>query len=162
MNPISAEIVESTWQEMSQLTPESVFPLVDEFSKKQPDVLAYLMAAGGDIFSEYERELLFYVGVVVWRMMSRGDHPLPMISLPEIEKAEDANYNTLEALAGDSEGDFIVAAENMFRQYNQVEVLRYVVEAIMEDEENEETISEESKGLMLIVLKTVIDCFDAA
>ena len=51
----------------------------------------------------------------------------------------------------------------MLNQYNQIEVLKYIVEAIMEEgeEEDEIDIDEDNKGWMLIVLKTIVDCFDA-
>lgn len=162
MNPISAEIVDATWQEMAQLTPDKIPSLVDQFGQKQPDMMVYLASAGEEVLNDYEREVLFYIGVVVWQMMEKGETPLRQLSIDDIVEAENANFSMLESFSRESEGDMIAATEKSFEAYHQPEVLRYVIEAIMEEDEENEMISEEHKGLMLIFLKTVIDSFDAA
>ena len=40
------------------------------------------------------------------------------------------------------------------------EVLKYVVEALMEETEEDALIRDDNKGIMMIYLKTIIDCFD--
>lgn len=52
------------------------------------------------------------------------------------------------------------ATTTIINSYRQPEVLRYVVEALMEEPEEGCLIRDESKGIMLLDLKTVIDCFD--
>ena len=47
-----------------------------------------------------------------------------------------------------------------FQNYNQIEVLRYVVEALMEELETDSEVRDEYIGIMMIYLKTVIDCLD--
>ncbi|MGQ9498721.1 MAG: hypothetical protein ACUVSP_10670 [Desulfotomaculales bacterium] len=51
--------------------------MVNQMSRQQPAVLAYLLAAGEGLLNEDEQELLFYLGVVVWQIMLKGDAPLP-------------------------------------------------------------------------------------
>ena len=53
--------------------------------------MAYLMAAGGDIFSERDRELMLYLGMVVWKIMSQGDKPLKQVSMNSLEAEEKVN-----------------------------------------------------------------------
>ncbi|MCB0290289.1 MAG: hypothetical protein KDH97_08530 [Calditrichaeota bacterium] len=163
MKPISEHIVDSAWQEMAGLEIDEIRAMVDKMSEEQPYVLVYLMAAGEEGFSDEEREILLYIGMVVWRIMSQGNAPLPQVDEQMLDTAEAANFEMLEALDRESPGDFIAVAENMLNQYNQLEVLKYIVEAIMEEGDDEEAIDieEDNKGWMLIVLKTIVDCFDA-
>ena len=160
MNTISAEIVEQTWEEMSVMSPSKIPKIMDQLTKKHPIILAYLMASGNDILNQDERELLLYLGIVVWRIMSQGNTPLPEVPEDILDEVESKNFNMLEYLEGESETDFFDAVELITNNYNQPEVLKYVVEALMEDDDEEIDISDENKGMMMIYLKTVIDCLD--
>lgn len=61
---------------------------------------------------------------------------------------------------GEIEGGFIEATRTIINNYGQPEVLRYIVEALMEEPEEGCLIRDENKGIMLLDLKAVIDCFD--
>lgn len=162
MNPISAKIVEETWMEMGEMEVDDVMSLITKFSEEQPSALMYLMAAGDDVFNEDEREILMYLGTNVWRMMSKGEKPLPMVSDKNLFQAEDANIKTLEEIMGESPGDFIAVADNLVQNYNQIEILGYLVTALSEESDDDVEIREDSQGLMLICLKSLLDCLDAA
>ncbi len=160
MNKISEQIVERTWKEMSSMSPLNYPKLINKMAKEQPVILAYLMAVGDELFNEVERELILYLGVVVWRIMSRGNEPLPNVTEKILDEVEDKNIKMLEYLEGESETDFFATVATIIENYNQPEVLRYVVEALMEDNEEGVEIKEENIGMIMIYLKTVIDCFD--
>jgi hypothetical protein len=199
MKPISRETIERTWQQMTQMEEEQALADVEKLGREQPAVLAYLMAAGGDIFDQDERELMLYLGLVVWKIMSQGETPLKKIAMENLDAEEETNFKILEDLAEESQGDVAAFTADMLADFNQIEVLRYVVEAIMMDEEFDESdfdieegdlipeddfdfaeddldfaeddldfaeddidIDENAKGMMLMYLKTVISCFDAA
>ena len=49
---------------------------------------------------------------------------------------------------------------DIVENYGQPAVLRYVVEVLMDDSDEETVIRDEGIGAMFIDLKTVIDCFD--
>jgi hypothetical protein len=160
MNKISAEIVERTWKEMSTMSPLNYPKLITKFSKEQPFILTYLMAVEDERFNEDERELLLYLGTVIWRMMSKGNNPSPEVNENMIGEAEQKNIRMLEYLEGEIEADFYDTTAKIIESYNQPEVLRYVVEALMEEDEDDVEIYPENIGLMMIYLKTVIDCLD--
>jgi len=160
MNTISADIVERTWRDMSTMSPENFPEVIRKFSKEQPFILTYLMALGESVFNEDERELLLYLGVVVWRMMSRGNKPLPKVTEQMIDEAEQKNVEMLRYLEGESETGFTETTATVMGNYNQPEVLRYVVEALMEDDDEDIVIRDEYLGIMMIYLKTIIDCLD--
>jgi len=160
MNPISSDIVEKTWKKIGGMSPLELPKLINLMSKEQPLILAYLMAVDNQILNQDEQELLLYLGVVVWRIMSQGSTPLPKVTEETLDEVEESNIKMLEYLEGESEADFIDTVEKIVGNYNQLEVLRYVIEALMEESDEECLTRDEYKGIMFINLKTVIDCFD--
>ncbi len=160
MDTISSEIVEKMYKRLGGMPPQEAPKMVNRMSKQQPLVLAYLMATGHDILNQDERELLLYLGMVVWQIMNQGTKSLPEITEKILDKAEDSNMKMLEYLDDESESGFIDTLEKIINNYNQPEVLRYVVEALVEEPKEESVIRDENIGIMMIFLKTVIDSFD--
>lgn len=91
MEPISENIIEETWKQVGSMSPEDAPPIAEEFSKQQLFLRTYLLAAGGDELNQDEREILFYVGLVVWKIMTKGNKKIRKISPAVIEEAEDKN-----------------------------------------------------------------------
>jgi len=140
-----------SWQEITELT--------NLMRKQQPFVLAYLLAAGHEIFNQDEREQLLYLGVVIWQIMSQGSKPLTKITGDTLDGVEKANIEMLEYLAGESETDFMDTLRQVVNNYLQPEVLKYVVEALVDKQDEGSLIRDEKNGYILIYLKTIIDCF---
>ncbi|MCL0078760.1 hypothetical protein M1O56_03740 [Dehalococcoidia bacterium] len=160
MDPISIDIVARTWKRMASLSEHKAQKLAWQMQKEQPVVVAYLLAVDHDILTQDERELLFYIGTVVWQIMSRGSKPLPTITEEDIDDAEARNIKMTEYLQGETETGFVEATRTILNNYGQPEVLRYVVEALMEEPEKDVVIRDDSIGALFLDLKTVVDCFD--
>ena len=103
--------------------------------------------------------MLFYLGTVVWQMMAQGDAPLTKVTEQILEQAEDANRTMMESLVDASDDETRGVMEKMLREYSQPEVLKYVVEALMESAQGEE-VRQDNLGVMMVDLKTVIDCLN--
>lgn len=160
MDRIETVMVERTWEEMNYLTIDESMTLVNKMAKEHPAVVAYLMTAGDNLLSEDERDLLIYLGMVVWQIVKKLSGDIPQITTDHLERAETQNIQMLEYLEGESEEDFMSTIQVLIESYNQPEILRYVVEAIIEDDEDSFAIGDEAKGVMLLCIKTVIDAFD--
>lgn len=160
MESISAQAVEKTWKRVASLSPRGAHKLIQQMTKEQPVVVAYLLAVDHDLFNDDERQLLLYVGVVIWQIMSQGAQPLNVVAETVLDTAEANNVKMAEYLQGETQEGFLQATRTMISNYNQPEVLKYVVEAIMEEPEERCIIRDENRGIMLLDLKTVIDCFD--
>lgn len=162
MKPIPKKIVEETWQKLGQISFPEVPKLVDELKNKQPLLLAYLLAVDHDILNEDERELLLYLGINIWKMMSKGDKPLKEVTEKSLKENEKNNESMVKYIA--DEPDFDKTVINIAENYNQKEILMYVIEALMENEPDEDgtycDIRDEYIGAMFMSLKTVIDCLD--
>ena len=163
MKPVSAEVVEDIWQDMSALEPDEAVKLVETMGKEQPAILAYLMAAGMDDLTQSEHELLLYTGMVVWQMMKEESATIPKITEKALDQAESKNIKMLEYLSEEPDHDFIHTINTMWEGYNQQEVLKYVIETLLEEVDDEELLQpDEHKAYMFICLKTLVDCFDQA
>ena len=163
METVPEEIIEQTWTRIASLSQDDSETLAHKMTEQQPIVAVYLSAVGGDLLTEEEHEIMLYIGLVVWQIMNSGKSRLPMVTEAALEDAEDRNLKILESMQDESPGDFWVAIKNLIQNYNQIEVLKYVLEALMEEDEDfavDDSVREEMKGMMLIYLKSVIDCFD--
>ena len=145
---------------MSKMPLQEIPKLTDIMRKQQPLVLAYLLATGHKTLNQDERELLLYIGTVIWQIMLQGSKPLIEVTKDALDKAEKANIKMLEYLDGESEAGFMNTLRRVVNNYPQPEVLKYVVEALMEEPEEGCLIRDENKGYILIYLKTIIDCFN--
>jgi hypothetical protein len=158
MKPISADIAEKILTRISSVPPEEASNLINKMGEEQPAVLAFLMASGEDIFSPKEQEIQLYLGIVIWQIMLEGDPNLPSISIETVESVEESNIRKLENLNNAPQDNVNDEALDTFRNFNQQEIFKYILEIIMED--SDRLIKEESKGIMFFNLKTVIECFD--
>ena len=159
---ISAETVTRVWQDMARASVEAAPLLVNQMKEEQPVILAYLLAVDDALFNEHERELIFYLGIVVWQMMKQSKRRLHKVTHKKLMQAEEANYDFLERLSASPEADFESATRTMLTIYPEPEVFRYIVEAIMEEEDydpDDPPIREEYRGLAVMYLKTVLDAF---
>ena len=160
MEPISAETVEQTWKRLRVIPPEDAAVLIDVMRKEQPFVLAYLTAVGEGQLTEDEMGLLLHIGIVVWQVLRQGDAQPPTVSGEDLDAAESKNFQMLEYFEGESEASFYDVAERLFGSYNQHEVLRHIVGALMEEREEDLIIRDENVGMMFVYLKTVLDAMD--
>lgn len=92
--------------------------------------------------------------------MSQGNKPLPKITEDTLFEMDDSNKKMLEYLMDQSETGFNEVVETMSKNYNQQNVLKYVIEALFEEPEEDCNIREENMGIIFISLKTIIDCFN--
>ena len=104
MKPISAGVVEQSAQRLANLSVRQGEQLTQRLIEEQP-MMAYLMAVDKDVLNEEERELVFYPGTMVWQIMSQGDATLPQVTEQILERAEEANRQTLQSLAQVSDDD---------------------------------------------------------
>jgi hypothetical protein len=144
------------------MPPDQVPLVVDGFKKDQPVIMAYLLAVEEEVYDENEREALFYLGLVVWQIMGQSSRPLRQVTGERLASIEDENYVFLEVLASDTEADFLSATRGMIENYPEPEVLRYIIEAVMEEEPEDPGFREDVRGLAFIQLKIVLDALVAS
>ncbi len=135
--------------------------LVEKMGIEQPNALSFLLAAGTETLSPDEHEVVFFIGVMLWHVIDTLGITISEIPMDLLYSNEEKNYRMLEYLAGEPETEFMATVSKIMEHYNQSVLLRYVIDAIIEEQDNEIEINENHIGIMVIYLKTFIDCLDA-
>ncbi|MEK7729735.1 MAG: hypothetical protein AAB354_15115 [candidate division KSB1 bacterium] len=147
MQTISEEVVERTWKKMSDLPFEKMPKLIDAMQKEQPVLVAFLMGMSHDDLNLAERELQFYLGAVVWQIMRQGTPAPKRVPEKRIDELIERTEKMAEYLMGESDVEMVNSSLKIYENHNQRNVLRYVVEALVEeDEELEDEFEEEEEG----------------
>ncbi len=158
MNPIPDPVVDKVWQRIAELPEDEAEDLTTRMGQEQPALVGYMLAVDQDILNQEEREVLFYLGLVVWQIMSE-EGELPTVSIEAVEAADDANGKMLEEMMQDEDADLQAVAENLMTTYPQASILQYAVSALVEAVDQGE-IRADNIGVILIDVKTIVDCLD--
>ena len=158
MDTLSERFVEKTWQQVSEFTPDRANKEMIVMGKNQPDLFAFLMAYTDDLQQEV-KELAIYIAFVVYKMFLNSCSKIPRIPSKEITARYDENTRIVESLEGAHE-KFIDRIANV-QVSKQPYVMKYVLEALMEDaEEDGIDLTEEDIGSLFILFKTEIEILD--
>jgi hypothetical protein len=158
MELIPEEIVEKTWQEVAGFSPIRANKEIKKIGNDQPELLAFVTASTEEMGQEV-RELGIYMFFVVSRMFQKAQGKIKRISSEEIIKCHEHNESLLERLEGAHEKFLDRAARIQISK--QPHVMKYVIDALMEEEgEDAVQLTDEDKGFLFVILKTVIDVLD--
>ena len=159
MEPIPEEIMETTWQEFAGFSPDRAKKEMMKIGNSQPDLLTFVTELTKEMSREVG-ELAIYMFLVVYRMFQGAHGKIKRISSEEIIECYEHNEGLMERLEGAHEEflDRIASVQTSRQPY----VVKYVVDALMEDDEGEEAmaLTDEQKGFLFLLLKTVIDVLD--
>ena len=159
---ISAETVKESWQRLSQTGIVQAPQVVQQMKDEQPVVVRYLFSLVDAPFSDHERKIVAYIGIVVWQIMTQSEKRLLKVTRRKLEKAQQANRAQLETLASDPSTDLVGATMTIVQSHPEPEVLSYIVEAIAEEHNfrpDDPPIRVENRGLAYLHLKIVLDAF---
>lgn len=161
MTVVSDEIIDQSTEELHNLEDDGLKQMVYQMSEEQPNLLGFLLSIGEEELNNEEQEVLLFLGVNVWNAFKKVK-PLPQIPDEEIDKADKNNEDMLNYLEKEGEKGLSENAESLVDGHNQAQLLRYVINAIMEEdmEEEEPLVSEENKGLIFLTMKSYIESID--
>ena len=155
---IPEEIVEATWREVGKYSPDKAVNEMIALGKRQPDLLGFITEFTKDLNKEV-KELSIYMFFTIYRMFakstSRKIRPIPMHKIIEVfEKKE----KLLGKLGSVHEKLFQRIAEEQFT--TQPYVLKYIVEALFEENDIDGELGEESVGSLFLLMVTIVDVLD--
>jgi hypothetical protein len=160
MSQITPQVLETVWEEVNGLSPEGGRKEIDRVAQSQPHLLPFVLAMLHDCRPQAQ-ELGVYLCYLVLRVFEHGSRTrLPRVRGAALERQLERNEEAMSRLeGGPPRGLEAAAAAELSRQ---PEVVKLVVEALMEPPEETDgvALTDEEKGAMFLVLKTVIDVLD--
>lgn len=124
-----------------------------EFAEEQPFLLAFLLSEGFDVLDEEEKGMLFYLAMIIYfSVVSGSQGELDMIELEKIQAADEDNWTQVDQKRHKTLKEI---ADYFFDGYGQEDLLAFVEDALMEDEEYE--ISNIGRNVIFVSMKSFID-----
>jgi len=159
MQPIPAETVDRAWQELARMEPTEGDQVMQGMILEQPDIVAYLVAVGEkENLNEDEREVLLYVGAVVWYILTQGGVSSRRATERVVLQVEKELAGTLGGVLDGPREGLIAAAERLAERSPQPEVLHYVIDAVLEEEDDPDAeIRDEERGTLFLALATEVE-----
>lgn len=135
---------------------------VEQLREEQPVVLAYLFNDELKVFTQAEKEYLLYLVLVLWKSIE-GANPgeIPAVSANAFTEKEEKNWALLQE---QKKRSFREKLDVFFEQYAQEDLLAFVEDALVEDEEEdaEAIVTNEGREAIFVILRTIIDCWTKA
>jgi hypothetical protein len=155
---IPEQIVDETWQEVADWPEEKATEELVALTSRQPYLTAFVTAHAEDM-AEDGAELAVYLFFNVVRMFEKGAGELKPIPGEAIDRRFEANQKLLSGLTEAHPKFFEQVARASSER--QPHVMGYVVEAILEEPEDEPLdIEEDEYGTIFLLLLTVVDVLD--
>jgi hypothetical protein len=162
MKPIPEEVVERTGREVAQFTPGQIKKEILRLSRGQQDLLGFVLELTKNM-DKSVNELAVYMFFTIFRMFQKAyGRRIKPISSAQIVGCYEANESLMERLEGAHEKFLDRIAHIQIA--GQPHVMRYVVETLVEADEDEDLgeLTEEDKGFLFLVLKTVVELLSKA
>ncbi len=155
MQPISADTIDRVIDELDNLSEDQYDQRMRAFAESQPMLLAWLDTESFDLLTEDEKGYLEYLALIIWSAVQKGGGSPEPAEEEAIGEAEEANYGIMEQSAGQPFRDRL---DPFFEGYAQEDLLSFAEEAVLEDEEDPESlVTKEGREVIFVSLKTVID-----
>lgn len=156
---ISVDTIDTIAEQVSELTAEQIAVKLEEIKGKQPSLFAYLMSDNETyLFSQAEKELLYYMAFVIWEAINK-ERDLPQrLSMKQVDSIQFENWKTLENYTnpkGQPLDDFF---EPEIGYYEEAELMYFVCDALEDSEDMPQLIAKDSLLPMFVMMKSFVDC----
>lgn len=155
MQFVSEKIIDDVLEELgdsSELPAEAL----DRLREEQPVVLAYLFTENFNAFLRQEKEYLLYLLLVLWEATKRVNQQVPEVTEEALSQAEEANWDTLQDVNSKRFRDRL---DVFFANTQQEDLLAFVEDSLLDEEDG--FVSKEGREPMFVILKSILDCWDA-
>ncbi|WP_116107193.1 hypothetical protein [Lewinella sp. IMCC34191] len=127
---------------------------IRDFAESQPELMDYLTNEDTEAFTEEERALLMFAALVIYQSVDDERAGIPVAGGEEIAQAEEHNYEIFGRSKASSFRDRLTP---FFEDSEEEELLAFVEDLVLADEEEEDSISGEAREPFFATLKTVVD-----
>ncbi len=154
MQFVSESVIDKTAEMLG--AEENLADIVKDFKSKQPVVLAYLFSDGFNLLTQKEREYMMFLALVIWNACESSDSDINPVLQKLIEELEEKNWEMLHKVVSRKFNERI---NIFFENYPQEDLLAFVEDALVHDEDSE--ITNAGRDYIFIALKTIIDALNA-
>lgn len=158
MKFVSEKIIDAIIDELDNMSEDNYEQQMEAFSDAQPVVIAYLFDdENTHLLTEDEKGFLHYICLITWLSYERINGKTEPVGENEIGEAEEKNYAVLEASTATK---FRQRVDAFFEGYPQEDLLAFIEEAVLEDEDDPEAlVTKEGREPLFVAAKSVLDCF---
>lgn len=129
---------------------------VEELREEQPAILAYLFNEELKVLTLKEKEYLLYLILVIWKSIETiVEESIAKVSADAFTQREEENWSILD---GQKKKHFRDKLDVFFDGYPQEDLLAFVEDALVEEEEDD-LVTNEGREALFVILKTVLDCW---
>jgi hypothetical protein len=129
--------------------------LWQSMEEQQPGILAYLLDEEQNAFTEAERDYMLNLLMIMWAAIRKKDAaPAAPIEPQTLADAEERNWEKMER---ETSTKFRERIDVFFADTDQEDLLAFLEDAMLEDEES--PMTKEGREPMFVLLKSVVDCF---
>ena len=161
MQTLPPSVVEDAWGELDGADGGHVRRLVQQFRTEQPVLSGFLLAAEESVFAGDDRGEMLLYGVWAWLAFKRAGHTSAEITEETINAAFDENHRLFEALEHSTAPNVMDAAADWTHSYRQMPLLAALVSRIMSGNLEDPKRVDDFAGLIILHVKTLIDCLDS-
>jgi hypothetical protein len=148
---VSETAIDKIADQLNQ-NPANFDQAIADMQVNQPILFSYLLSESFKLLTKDESEYLLYLSLVIWKSIHQGHQKLEKLDSAKIEEIEEKNW----ALLNESKArKFRDKLDAFFEKYPQEDLLAYVEDALVDDEDS--FVTKEGRELLFIGLKTTID-----
>mgnify|MGYP005842719993 FL=1 len=160
MTTVPFEMARQEWDQLCDLDQAQSTQLSQRFLEEQPALGIYMLVCSEQLGDDHHTPFV-ELALMAWRVLSRtAGRPLARVSEDRIEAAEEANEKMLLNLDSASEMEGMTSIEHFIKGYNQMPLLGFALEVLMQGNEESPELAPENIGLVWVWLKSIIDCLD--
>jgi len=146
---INEKYIESYLESLEEKGPNNVF-------LEQEELLEYLQSNTFSSLNEHERKTLFFCFEVIFNSYLLSEKEEPQFDLEAFLDAEEDNWAVREDI-----NSWPKTVDAFFEDYKEEDLLAFIEDTLVEDEEGESTISDIAREIIFISAKSFIDSLDA-
>ena len=156
---ISVDIIDTIAEQISELTAEQIALKLEDIKGKQPSLFAYLMSDNETyLFSQVEKELLYYMAFVIWEAITQ-ERTLPQrLSMKSVDNIQFENWKKLENYNNPKDQPLDDFFEPEIGYHEEAELMYFVCDALEDSEDMPQLIATNSLLPMFVMMKTFVDC----
>lgn len=153
MQFISEALIDETIEELDQGL-EFYDNALIEFAKYQTGITNYLVDEEFDSLTPEERDLMLYLTLIIYKSASKLYDQIPVISMDDLETAEDENWAVLENI---NSFKFRDRLDLFFKNTSQEDLLALIEDALSEEDD---MLTKEGREPIFVAMKSIVDVLD--